>query len=279
MSKKETREATVSSIFYPGKKEELKDTVRTFIEASEKTADDAQIILSPHAGYSYAGRFMGDAYKTASKRDINRVFIISRVHREPEKSVFLPEYTAFATPSGILEVDTEIVGTLLSSNQLFKTDNIPHTEEHSIEVQLPFIQYLWPKAQIVPVLTGFPSLPIAKKLASALKEAVLDNLDSTLFVVSSNLSAYDHLNDAESDTNLFLELLEQQKWEEFPHMLDKGKINACSADALTALYFLFNGKLKHKVLSHSCDGNSMNNSKKKASEKRVCFGAISFYNR
>lgn len=279
MRKKETREATVSSIFYPGGKDELIDTVRTFIETSGEDADEAQIILSPHAGYRYAGKFMGDAYKTVSKRHIKRVFIISRVHREPEKAIFLPEYTTFDTPSGILKVDTGIVEKLLSSNPVFKADNIPHTEEHSIEVQLPFIHYLWPESQIIPVLTGFPSLSIAKKLASALQEAASDSLESTLFVVSSNLSAYDHLQDAESDTNLFLKLLAQQKWEEFPQMLEKGKINACSADALTALYLLFNGKLSYRVLSQSCDGSSTDSGGKKPSEKRVCFGALSFYNR
>ncbi len=276
MEKDNIRETTVSSIFYPGKKDELIQAVRDYLENSSVTPGEAQIILSPHAGYSYAGKFMADAFNAAAARDIKRIFIISRVHREPEKKIFLPSYTAFDTPAGTLKVEKSIVDKLLASDPLFVKDDIPHTEEHSIEVQLPFIKYLWPDTEIIPVLTGFPSLSIAKKLSAALKTTAAQDFDSTLFVVSSNLSDYGHIKETADDTDYFLELLDKHKWEEFPVFLEKKKINACSADALTALYLLFDSRIEHRLLSRDC-GNGLDDKIKSSHSKRVCFGAISFY--
>lgn len=277
MKENKTREATVSSIFYPGKEDELNSTVKKFLADAETEQHSPSIILSPHAGYSHCGNLMGKVYKAVSNRKIKRVFVFSRVHREPEKYIFLPSFESFSIPTGEISVDTESIRKLLSFDPVFKTDDIPHTEEHSIEVQLPFIKYLWPKALLVPVLTGYPSLKIAKKLAAALK-SVTDNDESDLFVVSSNLSAYDHLKDAEKDTSFFLQLLNEGRWEEFPELLNKRKINACSADIITTMYLLNNSRLKHKVLDFDCGMEKTGDSAKQIFEKRVCFGAISFYN-
>ena len=250
--------------------------VSFYLEKAVNPEGTAHVLLSPHAGYDYAGIFMGTAFKAAAKETFSRVVVLSRVHREPEKQIFLPSYSAFQTPAGIVEVDTNGITALLRSSSVFKIDDVPHTEEHSIEVQLPFIHYLWPKAKIVPILSGTPSLSLMRHLAAGLQEVFPDFRENTLFVVSSNLSAYDHLQDATQDTERFLSLLEQGKWELFPDLLRERKIQACSADCLTALYLLFDGALKPNVLLKECDFEDNATYKKKPFEKRVCFGALSF---
>jgi len=268
---KEIREATVDSIFYPGKKEDLEKTVRGYLEAADYTGDGAaEVILVPHAGYDNTGNLMAAAYKSADKRGIERVVILSRVHREPEKAVFLPSYSSYATPLGNLPVDKSFVRNLLDFDPAFREDDIPHVEEHSIEVQLPFIKTLWPDASIVPVLTGKPLGSLSKLLADAVKSSLGDSAGNTLFVVSSNLSAYDHGKDAITDSERFLKLLDEGKWTEFPKLLETRKINACSADCLTSMYLLFDGKLRFSILGKNY-GNTGD-----LSGKRVCFGAISF---
>ncbi len=270
------RNATVDFIFYPGKAEELADTVHRHLKEAENSGDSAPVILSPHAGYGYAGNFMGAAYKAASAADFSRVVILSRVHREPDKVLFLPESTAFRTPLGDVEVDSPWISSLLQADPHFKQDDIPHTEEHSIEVQLPFIQVLWPQAKIVPILSGVPSLSLMRILGGALRQLVRSSSGRTLFVVSSNLSAYDHPEDAKRDTDHFLSLLEKGEWESFPDLLRQKKINACSADCLTAVYVLFNGHLKPELLGKECDFDGIGEYAKKPFEKRVCFGALAF---
>ncbi len=270
------REATVDFIFYPGNPGKLKETVHQYIEQAQNSEGTAHVILSPHAGYQYAGKFMGAAYKAASKEHFSRVVILSRVHREPEKRLFLPSSTVYRTPLGDTEVDSKWISSLQKKDNLFKEDNIPHTEEHSIEVQLPFIQFLWPDAKIVPILSGIPSLSLMKKLGSELKQLLMKSEGNTLFVVSSNLSAYDHLKEAKQDTEYFLSLLKEKAWDSFPDMLRKRKINACSADCLTALYYLFNGNLEPEILGIECDFEGTGEYAKKPFEKRVCFGALSF---
>ncbi len=271
-----TRQTTVDSIFYPGKKEELTECVQKYLEDAPDPEGEALTILSPHAGYNYAGRFMGAAYKAASARKVSRVVILSRVHREPEKAIFLPSSSFFSTPAGKIPVDSQWVDKLKIFDPLFKVNDIPHIEEHSIEVQLPFIQYLWPKAEIVPILTGTPLLSISRKLAEALNHVSGGVKDDTLFVISSNLSAYDHREEAKKDMDVFLSLLEKEEWETFPDLLRKRKITACSADCLTSMYLLFNGRLKSILIDKDCDFSDNAELLKKPFEKRVCFGAVAF---
>lgn len=275
-SKDTVRKATVDHIFYPGKQEALLQAVSEYLSHADNPEGDAHIILSPHAGYHYSGDIMGTAYKAAAKGKFSRVVIMSRVHREPEKALFLPESTEFQTPLGKASVDSEALDFLLSSHPLFKKDEIPHTEEHAIEVQLPFIQYLWPHAKIVPILSGIPSLALMRICAESLRGLFEKKLKETLFVVSSNLSAYDHPEDAKKDTEYFLSLLDQGKWEQFPDLLRERKINACSADCLTALYILFKGNLHHTLLAKECDFKGNDELSKKPYEKRVCFGSLAF---
>jgi len=270
------RKATVDYIFYPGKAKELAEAVDEYLSKASSQKEKTQIILSPHAGYQYTGRIMGAAFKAVAAENFTRVVILSRVHREPEKKLFLPECNFFQTPLGETAVDTEGIDALLQFNPLFRKDDIPHTEEHSIEVQLPFIQHLWPDAKILPILSGTPSLSLMRTCASGLTRLTEGSLDKTLFVVSSNLSAYDHAADAKRDTDYFLSLLEKGEWESFPDLLRKKKINACSADCLTAMYIFFSGNLKPHLLYKECDFKHDETLLKKPYEKRVCFGALMF---
>ncbi len=275
-SKDTIRKATVDHIFYPGKQEVLLQAVKDYLNHAVNPEGKAHGILSPHAGYRYTGDIMGAAYKAAAKGNFSRIVIMSRVHREPEKALFLPESTEFQTPLGTAAVDSEALDILLSSHPLFKKDEIPHTEEHAIEVQLPFIQYLWPQAKIVPILSGIPSLSLMRTLSASLRQLIEQKKEETLYVVSSNLSAYDHQEDAKKDTDYFLNLLDQGKWENFPDLLRERKINACSADCLTALYILFKGSLHHTLLAKECDFKDNDELSKKPFEKRVCFGSLAF---
>ncbi len=270
------RKATVDYIFYPGKAKELTEAVDGYVSKASPQKEKTQIILSPHAGYQYTGRIMGAAFKAVAAEDFTRVVILSRVHREPEKRLFLPESKFFQTPLGETAVDTEWIDALLQFDPLFRRDDIPHTEEHSIEVQLPFIQHLWPDAKILPILSGTPSLSLMRTCAGGLQRLTEESSEKTLFVVSSNLSAYDHPEEAHKDAERFLMLLREGKWEQFPDLLRRRKINACSADCLTAMYILFNGNLKPHLLYQECDFKHDGDLSKKPYEKRVCFGALIF---
>lgn len=265
-------EMTVNFIFYPGKKNELEKRIDLLLKecASDAADTPAKAIISPHAGWDHCGKIMASAYSSALKGDIETVIILSRVHREPAKAVFLPEFSSYATPLGEVEVDQSVLRKLAESNKIFKFDNIPHREEHSIEVQLPFIKYLWPDAKIVPVLTGKASVSIADKLSASLCEALKDKLEKTLFVISSSSSSYDTAEKTKKETDKFISLLNNRdQWELLPDMLNKGEIGACSADSILAVLKVLKNKVSINMLAIEHGQNS------DPEKKRVCFGAFS----
>jgi AmmeMemoRadiSam system protein B len=213
---------------------------------------------------------MTSAYSAVENRDIETVVILSRVHREPAKTVFLPQFTSYATPLGELQVDQTILEGLAHYSEIFKFDNIPHVEEHSIEVQLPFVKYLWPDAKIVPILTGKSSVSLANKLAASLREILKEKLEKTLFVISSSSSSYDTAEKTIKETDKFISLLNSSdQWELLPDMLNEGEIGACSADCLYAVLKVQKENVSIEMLEMEYGQNSA------PEEKRVCFGAFS----
>ena len=271
---------TVNFIFYPGVKNELEERIRLLLQESvsskksdsttDTTAAPVKAIISPHAGWVHCDKIMASAFTSVAKRDIETVVILSRVHREPAKAVFLPQFTSYATPLGELQVDQSVLTELVENNRIFKFDNIPHVEEHSIEVQLPFIKYLWPSAKIVPILTGKSSASLADKLAVSLSEILKGKLEKALFVISSSSSSYDTEEKTREETDRFITLLNSSdQWETMPDMLDKGKIGACSADCLYAVLKIQKENVFIEMLKMEYGQTS------DPKEKRVCFGAFS----
>ena len=185
------REPIVQGIFYPDDPGELKAAVvELFGEAGNKFSiqSGAHAVISPHAGYTYCGVFIGSAFLAAAGRKIDTVVVLSPVHRDPEDAIYLTESKYFLTPLGKVEVADDIVSELeAASTRIFRND-IPHLEEHAIEVQLPFIQHQFPDARLVPILMGRATMTNVRSLARALDLVFSEKDESTLFVVSSNLS-------------------------------------------------------------------------------------------
>jgi MEMO1 family protein len=264
---------TVNFILYPGSKDKLeyriKEVLNTNLKSGTKTPSSVKSILSPHGGWNLCANIMGAAYAAVAGAHIQRVVLLSRVHREPLKAVFLPEFLSFSTPLGQLDVDNFFLSRLSETSNIFKYNNIPHVEEHSIEVQLPFIKYLWPKAKIVPILTGKASFSLIKKLSDSLITATNNEMETTLFVVSSSMSGYNKKTITEAQTELFLAKLSNPKdWESLPKLLNEDKIGACSADCLAVVLKMFGEKASVNLLDINY-GRSLNEN-----EKRVCFGAL-----
>jgi len=265
---------TVDFILYPGVKVELEKRIKLLLkeaDLSKKSSKEAiKAILVPHAGWSHCDSIMASAYASVAHRDFERVVVLSKVHREPAKSIFLPEFLSYISPLGNLEVDHTILSELSKSNSIFEYNNVPHVEEHSIEVQIPFIKYLWPEAKIIPILTGKSTGSISKKLSESLSKVLGDKLGSTLFIISSSISSYETGDKSRKEADKFLSILNnKEEWKSLPEMLNTGVIGACSADSLSAVLKLYENKTLISILDLKYW------EKLEEKEKRVCFGAIS----
>jgi hypothetical protein len=188
-TRQDTRPAAVAGLFYPGDATALEQTVRSLLAAAQARPvpmGAPKVLIAPHAGYIYSGPIAASAYALlAPLRDrIRRVVLLGPVHRVPVRGLALPGTDAFETPLGRVPIDRAAVEALRELPQV-TTSRAAHAQEHSLEVQLPFLQQ---------VLTDFTLVPLA--VGDATPEDVAGVLDAlwggpeTLIVVSSDLSHY-----------------------------------------------------------------------------------------
>jgi MEMO1 family protein len=154
MGQIKVRDATVAGIFYPDDPPELEARVSALLDAARPEVSGAKAILSPHAGLDYSGDLSALAWKSAAARQVDTVLILSPLHRAEESVVYLPEADYFDMPTGRVIVDRQLVGEMRDCGTSMRVNDIPHFEEHGIELQLPFMLSLFPAARLVPVLLG-----------------------------------------------------------------------------------------------------------------------------
>jgi AmmeMemoRadiSam system protein B len=191
ISDREIRPSTIDGIFYPDDRQKLSARLHDLLNhtgtGSEERATRHSIIV-PHAALDYSGRIAAAAYKTVADRRIETVVLVGPLHRELEESLILPQSKAFQTPLGSISVDERTLQKLAGLSPAFRVDDIPHLEEHCLEAQLPFIQHLFPKASIVPILLGKAISPLVRLLSESLWQLYTDRFVSTLFVITSNMT-------------------------------------------------------------------------------------------
>jgi len=185
-SRSAVRPAAVAGSFYPREPEELSATVAALLAGHHGAARPPKALIVPHAGYVYSGSVAALAYASlgSAARTLRRVLLLGPSHREWFRGLAVPTAQAFATPLGQVRVDTAAVSRLCAMPAVVRLD-APHALEHSLEVQLPFLQHLAPAAEIVPVVAGDTS---AAEVAAVIEE--LWGAAETLIVVSSDLSHY-----------------------------------------------------------------------------------------
>lgn len=230
------RSPTVAGIFYPDDPEAVETALSGFDSAKAETARGAAAaIIAPHAGWDLSGQVAADAFRSAEGRDISTVVLIGPLHQDKNEGLFLSESDYFETPIGDIAVDKELCAELESCGTFFITNDIPHLEEHSIEILLPFVKRRFPRASIVPILTGGVRPSVVKTLARSVDLVFGPIADSTLIVVSTNLCANLASENANEHSERFLALLEQADHEALLEGARTGTISACGVAGCAAL--------------------------------------------
>lgn len=191
------RPAAMAGRFYPKSAEELRLAVQGFLQdALPRTALNPLAIVVPHAGYIFSGQIAADGFKQVEGESYDTVVILGTNHttRGFEK-IAVYNGRAFETPLGKAEIDRNVVTPLLETCKECVADERVHKEEHSIEVQVPFVQVLFPKARIVPIVAGSADPAVAARFGQALAAVLKDR--RALIVASSDLSHYPSASDAE----------------------------------------------------------------------------------
>jgi MEMO1 family protein len=191
------RPAAVAGMFYPGESRALSAEVQALLGGVEDVAPRLGLpkaLVVPHAGYIYSGPVAARAYDelAGARGVVRRVVLLGPVHRVPVRGLAAPSAQAFETPLGTIPIDHAALGALHDLPQVVKSDPA-HAMEHSLEVQLPFLQM---------VLGEFSLVPLAVGMASVAEVAeVLERLwggPETLVVISTDLSHYHSYEEARS---------------------------------------------------------------------------------
>ena len=181
------RQPAVAGLFYPDDPVELRESVASYMAEAVRPSVPQRpaAFMVPHAGYIYSGGTAAVAYRALeSARHVRRVVLIGPSHRVYLEGVALPKYEAFATPLGLVQVDRELKRELEGAGQVIEA-NEPHRFEHSLEVQLPFLQVLFEELTFLPLVAGEAS---AGDVAAILERVV--QADDTIVLASSDLSHY-----------------------------------------------------------------------------------------
>jgi MEMO1 family protein len=198
------RQPAFSGTFYPSDKGSLLKLLEEYFSKSPTVLKGQPLaIIVPHAGYVFSGNVAASGYKQIDRNSVfKHVFIIGSSHTTYFTGASVYSIGDFITPLGKVEVDT-LAGWLAKKNSFITKDVQAHLHEHSLEVQLPFLQYWLKKPfRIVPIIIGGESPEICRKLAVALEPYF--NSDN-LFVISTDFSHYPNYRDANTSDSLMAE--------------------------------------------------------------------------
>ncbi len=192
------RKTFVAGKFYPEEKNALTSELKKYFEnAKPNLTSNTIAIIAPHAGYVFSGQVAASAFNQIDvNNDYENVFILASSHVMLFDGVSVYCDGNYETPLGEVKVNTVLANKLVKENSnLLKNYQQPHYTEHSIEVQLPFLQYKFgEKLQIIPIILGTDNPADCKKLAEILKPYFNSK---NLFVISSDFSHYPSYTDGQ----------------------------------------------------------------------------------
>ncbi len=241
------RAPAVAGMFYPEDAGELRRNVETLLEAATPQYSNKPIVaaIAPHAGYIYSGPVAAYTFKTLQARYPTSaappptteqfsptVVVIAPSHREtfPYISVFTGQ--AYRTPLGEVPVAQELAEALVAADEYIMADWRGHLREHALEVELPFLQVIWPQLRLVPVVMGQQDWELCKLLGEHLASLAREN--AMLILASSDLSHYHSSDDAVEIDARFIDHLRAYDPAALHRALEEEVCQACGGGPVVA---------------------------------------------
>ncbi len=191
------RQPAVAGQFYPSDRKELEATLqRCFSLGVPRQAGGSVLaVIAPHAGYVYSGETAASAFNQVDPdRVYDNIFVLGPSHHVGFEGASIYASGDFVTPLGTVKVDRRLADSLVRTYPFFSRREDAHRDEHSVEVQIPFLQYLLKKPfRIVPIVIGADSPEMCGRIAGALRPFLTPD---NLFVVSTDFSHYPSYKDA-----------------------------------------------------------------------------------
>ena len=220
------RTCAVAGMFYPRDPSHLEQLLEKFFSGTRPEGAPLGIV-SPHAGYIYSGQVAAHAFGSITPGFSGTFVVIGPSHRGYINCV---SKRPWETPLGVVDTDTEFVEALD-----IETDESSHRDEHSLEVQMPFIKYRFPRARIAPVMMGQQDYTSAMRLSEKIGEAIKRTKRDVRIVASSDFSHYVSEQKAKSDDLYAIEPLLNLDIKEFYGRIEERRVTACGYGPIAAM--------------------------------------------
>lgn len=186
----QVRESILSGTWYPGDAIRLRQTIADFLHRVPDHENPGRIValISPHAGYAYSGQVAAYAYKLLEKEKIDTVVVVAPSHHHRFDGVAVYDRGGFRTPMGLVALDDAMIREITQKDTSVRFIPEAHDREHSLEIQLPFIQTVMPDAKLVPLVMGGQGMADCERLAETLSDCARGK--SVLLIASSDLSHF-----------------------------------------------------------------------------------------
>ena len=198
----------VAGTFYPANDEKLISWIDSFLaEAPQFDPGERRIfgLIVPHAGYYYSGRTAASAFRLLQGKSYDRIVVIAPCHHgEGAREVSIPKHGTYVTALGSIPIDQEVIAKLRKGREWITDNSALFEKEHSLEVELPFLQHILGTFRLVPIYVGSPDPGLARDLADALKEVIGED---ALYIASTDLSHYHPYGKAQKIDRRTLDLI------------------------------------------------------------------------
>ena len=260
-TKNRIRKPVVAGTFYPGKVKTLEETILGFLNSASPESITGKIcgLVSPHAGYIYSGKIAADAYKQLQGKSYDNVIVISPSHFDEFSgcSVFFGNYQ---TPLGIIPTNVELAEAMTSLSPNIIESTKGHTQEHALEVQLPFLQLVLDNFNLIPIAMGNQDYTTACELSMAINTALQKprfTNQKTIVIGSSDLSHYFPVEKANQMDNVILKDIENFDEKELFKDINSNRCQACGYGPIlsTMLTSKKLGAKNSKIISYGTSGD------------------------
>jgi len=228
------RKPAVAGYFYMGDPDRLIAQIERLVDR-DAPRSKAIGIVAPHAGYMYSGPVAGALYSRIEIPDT--IILIGPNHTGMGASISVFPEGMWELPTGTVEIDATLANTIISHSRYASEDYNAHTGEHSLEVQVPFIQYFRKDFKIVPIVMMSTGLEICKDLARAITYSIRKHEREALIIASSDMTHYENAEVAEEKDKRAIEKILALDPEGLHHTVREYGITMCGyAPATTMLY-------------------------------------------
>ncbi len=262
MEAKMVREPVVAGQFYPGDKKTLEKTVDELLSKTpiQKIPGEVIGIIVPHAGYPYSGPTAAYGFKTIANKDIKTVIMLGPTHRKFFQGAAVYGQGTWKTPLGENAIDETLAQKIINYNPLLKNMPDAHSEEHSLEVQVPFLQRILTQFKIVPIMLLEPSYQECEIIAQAMVSNIADK--NVLLLASSDLYHGYSYSECKKTDSVTLKFIEKVDPEGLYQSLKKEQAQACGGYPIVVLMLASKllGANQSKIL-HKTNSNDVMNEK------------------